>query len=298
MNPTIPCAILLQVLSLIHSHPVRAERPSARVVVTKLTMGGVNRADQKVLASSLYGGLTGAGLRVFSDRRAHKALGGQSALLGCETNVCLKRIGELLETPLCANAVIEDSGGGTYRLELTITQASNGKRLAYQTRQCAPCTTREAAEALSQAAKAAGAAALARFRAGSDVTPRPPPRRHARRRSPNGDGRTKTAAASPGRTLLTTGIALIATGVAATTTGAVLWGLDDHTTGCDQPLTRVCRFDTKLGGITGTVLGAATAATGVALLIYGLLKKKAPPPLSMTFDPRQGAVLLQGHLTF
>ena len=150
--------------------------PDPRVAITTFTTHNVSQGSRRVLARSLSGGLSGAGLRVLPSIAVHRALAGRPGLLGCETSVCLARIGVLLRAPLCARAVVEDTGGGTYRIALTVSLTKTGRKASGEVRHCAPCTAGEAAEAISRMARTAGRKAARALRA-SRVARRAPPRR-------------------------------------------------------------------------------------------------------------------------
>jgi hypothetical protein len=265
-----------------------------RVVITTLTIHGVTPADRSTLTRSLRGGLSGAGLHVIPLTRAQKTLAGRASLLGCETSVCLKAIGDLLRAPLCARAVVEDSGGGTYRLALTLTNTATGIQVAHQVDHCAPCTTAEAAEKLSRSAKTTGLKAKATLPASPArrITRRTPPRR--RQSSPGyGGGPAHKDASATARSLTIAGITLLSAGAALVGSGATLWALDGHTARSTSSYVDVYR--TRTGGIVTTSVGIATTLAGAALLIYGLIRgNKRRPSVTVGFDPHRKTLLVRG----
>jgi len=232
------------------------ETAKPRVVITTLTMHGVTRADRRTLTKSLLGGFSGTGLQVVPRTRAQKTLAGRASLLGCETSVCLK--------------------------------------VAHQIEHCAPCTTAEAAEKLSRAAKATGLKARATLRATPTrrITRRTPPRR--RQSSPNGgSGLPHKGADTTARAFTIAGITLLSAGAALVGSGATLWVLDGQTARSTPSYVDVYR--TRTGGIITTSIGLATTLTGAALLIYGLIRgRQRRPSVTVGFDPRRRTLLVRG----
>jgi len=273
--------------------PQQAAKP--RLVITTINMSGVTRTDRHTLTQSLMGGLTGAGLHVITQPRAHKTLAGRASLLGCETSVCLKALGDLLRAPLCARAVVEDTGGGTYRIALTLTETATGQQVARQVKHCAPCTTAEAAETLSRAAKAAGLKAMSVIPAtpARRMSRRTPPRRRHNSPANGSSGPPKNGVNVPSRVHTVAGIALLSAGAALVGSGATLWALEGRTARSTPSYVDV--FRTRTGGIVTTSIGIAATLSGAVLLIYGLVRgKKRPPSVTVGFDPHHRALLVRG----
>jgi hypothetical protein len=277
------------------------------VAVTSLALHGVNRQARPRLLKALAGGLAVAGLRVLDHGRVQRALRGREALKGCETSLCLRKIGRVTGAPLCARGTVEGAGG-SYRLEVVITEAKSGKVAARVERRCDVCTLREANESLSQTAAAAGkrlhgawegksglgdggasdaggisgaggARGGARGAAGAGS---------ASGGAQGGSGRGATVgrgAVGRGAVRLDRRTRLmrlasyvgVAAGAAMLVPGAVLLGIDGETRegGCGAP---VCIYRTKTGGGVLTGMGVAALLAGGALLVYTLLKPGTERP--------------------
>lgn len=286
-------------LALAGAAPAARGAPATGVAVTSLTTHGVDAAAIPTFAKSLSGGLAAGGLTVTGLDKVRTALQPHAGLQGCETAVCLKRIGTLLQVPLCGKATVEMSGTTTFRVEVVLTAVVTGKQAARVERRCELCTLKEAREALSQAAadaakKAAGIPGLV------------PPRRKVRRPPP--DRRRVVAQrvvptpvpprfriVDRGKALRRWGLVGAGVGVAALIPGIVLLVLDGNVkpSDCDG---RRCVYDTKAGGAILTVVGAAAVAAGTGLFIYGLIKKRSKVPVNITVgvDPR-GSVFVWGR---
>jgi len=286
-------------LVLVGAAPAARGAPATGVAITSLTTHGVDAAAVPSFAKSLSGGLAAGGLTVTGLSKVQAALKPHAGLQGCETAVCLRRIGTVLGVPLCAKATVEASGTTTFRVEVVLTAVVTGKQAARVERRCELCTLKEAREALSQAAadaakKAAGMPGLT------------PPRRKVRRALPDRrrvvTRRVVTTPVKPrfrvvdkGKALRRWGLVGIGAGVAALIPGIVLLVLDGNVkpSGCNG---RRCLYDTNTGGAILTAVGAAAVAAGTGLFIYGLIKKQSKVPVKITVgvDPR-GSVFVWGR---
>lgn len=299
----IACAVSISLyLNILVGEGVAGASPGAqadpRVAITTFTTHRVSPGDRRLLSRSLGGGLSGAGLQVLPAARVRQAFARHPALVGCETTVCLARVGAILRAPLTARAVVEDTGGGIFRLALTLTATRGGRRVSGGVRRCAPCTTAEAAEIFSRLAREAGRQAAEKLR-----TTRAPRRTSARRRrvAPRrgnglrGDPDGQAAWRRRNRALVIAGFALLGAGIVGLTSGGVLVGLDGTKTtlGCATGYNR-CQRDTRAGGITAVALGSAAAATGLSLLLYRLLAGRKPA-VTVAVDPIRRALLVRGR---
>jgi hypothetical protein len=280
--------------------PAERAAPATGVAITSLTAHGVDAAAVPSFAKSLSGGLAAGGLTVTGLDKVRASLKPHAGLQGCETAVCLKRIGMLLQVPLCGKATVEKSGTTTFRIEVVLTASLTGKQIARVERRCELCTLKEAREGLSQAAsdaakKTAGVPGLVPPR--MKVRTSPGQRRVVARRVRPLPVTPKFRLVDQGRAWRRWGVITAGAGVTVLIPGIVLMILDGNAKGggCDN---RRCLWDTKGAGAGLIAVGAAALAAGTGLLIYGLIKKrtKIPIPIHVTvgIDPR-GSLFVWGQ---
>lgn len=282
----------------VRAAPVVRAAPATSVAVTSIATHGVDAAAVPSFTKSLTGGLAAGGLVVIDAKKVEATLKPHAGLQGCETTVCLRRIGMLLQVPLCGKATVEMSGTTTFRIEVVLTASNTGKQIARVERRCELCTLKEARESLSQAAadaakKTAGVPGL--------VPPRnkvrTPPRRRrvvARRVRPR-PIKPRFRLVDQGKPWRRWGLVTMGAGVAALIPGIVLMILDGNvkSSRCDGGR---CLWATKGGGAALIAVGGAAVAAGTGMLIYGLIKKRAKIPYNIRVgvDPR-GSLFVWGR---
>ncbi len=275
-------------LVLVGATPAARAAPATGVAVTSVTTHGVDAAAVPGFAKSLLGGLAAGGLQVTGLQKTRITLKTHAGLAGCETAVCLKRIGTLLQVPLCGKATVEMSGTTTFRIEVVLTASMTGKQIVRLEKRCELCTLKEAREALSQAAADAAkkASAVPGLEAPRKVRQRPVERRRVVKPPPK---KPRFRMVDMGRGYRRWGLVTAGAGLAALIPGIVLLAMDGNVKGSDCDGRR-CVWDTKAGGATLLAIGAAAVAAGAGLFIYGLLKKrtKVPVKIMVGVDPRGG----------
>lgn len=272
---------------------VKARKVLPRVAVTSLTLF-LKKAiglDAKQIYRIAERGLARGGLKVITSIQVQRGLATHAGLYGCETPVCLNRIGGYLRAPFCAKInVWEDAG--KLQIALAITWSHSGLVAVKQTHDCRRCTAAKLRAALSGLSAVAGQRALSAYRAN------PPPRLRPRPRALNGvspPGTNATGATRRrARWFRIGGIVLIAAGGAAIAAGGVLLGVHGRVSRREPHNYYI--HDTKVGGSVAVALGITSVIAGAALLIYGLVVKGEPrPKVTLTFDPSRQTLGLQGH---
>ncbi len=282
---------------------------SATVAVTSVATHGMDVAAAPRFAKSLLGGLASGGLNVVGLGKVRTSLKAHKGLQGCETAVCLKRIGALLGVAFTGRTSVELSGSTTFRVEVVLTDVRTGKPVARVEKRCDLCTLKEANETLSQAAmEAAG------MLAGTPGPGRNAPRK-LRRLPPRGASHAGSGATAPrstgtlkdpqirtvdrGRSLRRWGIAAIGAGVAAIAPGIALLVIHGRDTGEGPPSSDRYRWNTRVGGAVLTAAGAALGVTGVTLVVVGLLRRKVRlPAISVAWSRRGRSVTVKGAFRF
>ena len=289
-------------LALAGGAPAVRAAPATGVAITSLTTHGVDAAAVPSFAKSFSGGLAAGGLNVTGLDKVRASLKPHAGLAGCETAVCLKRIGMLLQVPLCGKATVEMSGTTTFRIEVVLTAALTGKQIARVERRCELCTLKEAREGLSQAAsdaakKTAGIPGLVPPR----KKVRTPPRRRrvvARRVRPR-PGTPKFRLVDQGRAWRRWGVITAGAGVTALIPGIVLMILHGNDTGDGPPTSDRHRWNTRTGGAVFVATGAALAITGATMYVIGLLRIKTRVPIvSISWNPKTRGALAVGRFRF
>ncbi len=283
---------------VVEAAPAVRSVPATGVAITSMTTHGVDVAAIPTFTQSLAGGLAAGGLNVTGLSKVQAALQPHAGLQGCETAVCLRSIGALLQVPLCGKATVEMSGTTTFRIEVVLTASVTGKQVARVERRCDLCTLKEAREALSQAAvdaakKTAGIPGLVpparkvrtaperRRTLARRVVPIPPPPRYR--------------IEDRGKSLRFWGLVGAGAGLASLIPGIALLAVDGNvkSSDCDG---RRCLYDTKAGGAVLTTVGVLAIAAGTGLFLYGLIKKRTKVPVNITvgIDPR-GSLFVWGQ---
>ena len=279
---------------------VARAKPAPRVAVTSMTlfMQGDLKPSVRSISRQLTRGLARAGLSVISADQVLEGLAKHPNLQGCETPACLRKIGVLLQAPLCAQ-VKARGDQRKLQIEVVITWSHNGRQVVHALYHCPKCTVTRLEQTLSRLATEAGRKALNAY------LTKPPPRgsrlppgngHTTRNGSGNGSGNGSASGKDSGRPYWITGLAILGAGALAFVPGGVLLGLHDKVTtrGCNQ-ITR-CRHDTIAGGITAAALGGAALVTGVTLLIYGLTRtRRTRPRVRIGVDPVRRTLVVSGQ---
>jgi len=309
MRGPIHLAVLLAVLlisvvglALAGGAPVVRADPATGVAVTSIATHGVDAAAVPSFTRSLTGGLAAGGLVVIDAKKVEAALKPHAGLQGCETTVCLRRIGMLLQVPLCGKATVEMSGTTTFRIEVVLTASNTGKQIARVERRCELCTLKEARESLSQAAadaakKTAGVPGLVPPR--NKVRPLPRRRRVVARRTRPKPVKPRFRLVDQGKPWRRWGVVAMGAGVAALIPGIVLVALHGKDTGAGPPTADRQRWNTMAGGAALVAIGAAATIAGTTMLIVGLLSKnKRVPMVSVSWDGRSKSAVVTGFFRF
>lgn len=284
-------------LALVGGPRTAIAAPATGVAVTSMTTHGVDAAAVPSFAKSLSGGLAAGGLKVTGLRKVRDLLQAHGGLAGCETAVCLRRIGMLLQVPLCGKATVEASSTTTFRIEVVLTASASGKQIARVERRCELCTLKEARDALSRTASDAAkkAAAVPGLVPPRSKARRPPGRRVARRRAIRKPRPPRIKIVDQGKPWRRWGLVTAGVGLAALIPGIVLLAMDGKVKdgGCDG---RRCIYTTKGGGAAFTAIGAAAIAAGTGMFIYGLIRKHTKIRIHYTvgIDPR-GSLFVWGQ---
>jgi hypothetical protein len=222
----------------------------------KLVGGATTLRDG--LRVSLEGAVAAAGHETIAAERVAIVIAGSPAMAACETDVCLRRLGELTNAQVVLRAVIEVLGSSNYNFHLELIDVHGGNPMLTVDDVCSICTTREANEELSSAA-----ATLVRRR---PVTPEPAPVATPALAEPATTPHRRSFTPR-GRAFLGVGITTLILGTGLLDAGAVLVLLNGRAEGHFYNSAGVL----EQNHFAGTVPGAVLAAAGGLALIGGSL---------------------------
>jgi len=220
--------------------------------------GTVSPGLREGFVVSLTGGLTAGGHEVVGSVELDRALWDTPALVGCDTDTCLDRLGLLIGARAVLRAGIEVVGSSNYHFRLDLYEVASHRVIGSLDDTCTVCTVHEAKEALSR-----GAASLVRrlpMGGASAQAVQPAPALAAS--SP-----AKATIATPrSRLYLGLGTTSLVLGLGAVGGGAALLVLDGRTQDGFDPSGQPERT-TLSTGVPGAIL---TAAGGLLLVGGGL----------------------------
>lgn len=160
---------------LIATSGAAAEPPRPRVAVLEIELDGDAPPELRTqLDRSLAGGLYAAGYEVVGREAVAEKLRAAPELVGCVTTTCLERVGTIVGAEHFVRVRVNASGAAyTLELELFGVVIAGAQRQSYGLsrrleRTCPVCTISEANEELSRAA-----AALGSYRARLDIRTHP-----------------------------------------------------------------------------------------------------------------------------
>ena len=209
------------------------------------------------LRASLAGGIASAGHEAVAAATIDHALVASPAIAACDTDVCLRKLGELVDARAVVRSAIELVGSSNFSFRLELVDVKGGAIIARLDDTCAICTTREANEALSRSAAELGRKLKATARTVEAVAP------------VAAEAPSVVAPAKPwtprAKLYLGLGVTTMLLGVGAIAGGASLIALDGRVTDTSaDPLTGDPRQHTFEGKLPGAILAA-----GGGLLVVG-----------------------------
>jgi hypothetical protein len=182
-----------------------------RVVIASFKMSGEALTDptRTALRNSLAGGLAAAGFDVAPEDALAKVLRENPALVGCDTDACLRRVASLTSAAYAVRANLELVGGANYHYTLELVGPDTIAHRVDDT--CEVCNNKEANDSISNSAAKLHVEPAKRI----EITPPPPPPRPRPLRNAG------IATATIGGALILTGIGLMAAdGTGGVTVGA------------------------------------------------------------------------------
>ncbi len=262
--------------------------PHARVAITSTTLllpagtPAPKGLAAEAVSAALERGLVAGGAEGLGAERVRQALTNHADLRGCVTASCLARVAALVQAGFTAQVRVRAVKGG-FEATALLARGSDGHRVATLTRRCTGCQRAGALDLVAGLGEALGRQALQAARhpaSGASAGPRPGTSRRGPRRC---------------RICWITGAALAGAGALATVLGATFWGLDGHVYRSRPDYDRV--WSTRDGGITTTALGLSALVAGGALLVYGLLRRRAAPAprISVGVDPHRRVITVLGR---
>jgi hypothetical protein len=120
------------------------------VLPPKLTGGASTLRDG--LRTSLEGAVAAAGHEAVATERIASVMASSPAMAACDTEICLRRLGELASAQAVLRTVVEVLGSSNYNFHLELVDVHGGKPAITVDDVCSICTIREANEELSSAA--------------------------------------------------------------------------------------------------------------------------------------------------
>lgn len=160
MRRTFPgCAVL--VATMLVGLGARADRERVVVVGLGELRSPLSTPLQMALSSSLVGGLEAGGLEVVPEPELARRTERLPGLRSCTTMTCLRSLAQELGVALVVRARVDLVEANNYNIAVELVDAAQERAVGHVEDRCQVCTTAEAKEAVSNAARLLGASRAA-----------------------------------------------------------------------------------------------------------------------------------------